>query len=140
METIKVKVPNHKTIIEINGKELVLSFRQLKRNEKLKIQIDIKRAVELYKKEERTESETAFLEKLQKEGSERSIELLESVEGDVSIGGQAITLDAIKSGELPEWFYSTLDEVFSELNKRLNNLKAEAEQKNADPLIALPSV
>jgi hypothetical protein len=131
METIvKVKVPTFKTVIEIDGKDLVLSFRQMKRNERFKIQIDIKRAMELYKKEDKTESEIAFLEKLQKEASERAVELLESVQGDVSIGEQAVTLDAIRAGELPEWFYSILDEAFTELNKRLNNLKAEAEEKN----------
>lgn len=131
-ETVRVKLPTYKTVIEIEGKDLILSFRQLKRNEKIKLQIDITKAVELLKKEVRTVDEDAFVKKALEDGANRSIELLESVEGSASIGGQEITLDAIKSGELPEYLYSGISAAHQALSEKLNNIKAEAAAKNAD--------
>lgn len=138
-ETVRVKLPTYKTVIEIEGKDLVLSFRQLRRNERVKLQIDITRAVELLKKEARTAEEDAFVKQTLEDGSNRAVELLESVEGSVSIGGQEITLDAIKSGELPEPLYSAISAAHQALSEKLNNIKAEAAAKNVVPPIDSPS-
>jgi hypothetical protein len=130
-ETVKIKIPTIKTVLEIEGKDLVLNFKQLKRNERLKIQIDVDRALELLKKEDKTEEEKEFLKKTLKDGANRSIDCLISVEGEAVIDSEKITLEYIKSGEAPEFLYSAIAQAYEGLNQKLNNLKAEAEQKNA---------
>lgn len=132
-ETIKVKIPTYKTIIEYQGKELVLKFRELKRNEKLKLQVDIERFIEVYKKESKTPEDEAFIKKMLDDGENRCLELLESIEGEVVINDQKITLEAIRAGDLPDSFYTAIKAAYTKLTSELASVKAEAEEKKDQP-------
>lgn len=131
-ETIKVKIPTFKTIIEIEGQELTLYFRALKRNEKLKIQADASALVDIIKKEDKTPEETKKIFDFVKEGEQRPFTLLEKVEGEVFIGNELVTLESIKQGDLPEYIYHGIASAFAELsNKQSDPLKAETKNDHA---------
>lgn len=138
-ETLRIKVPTYKTVIEIDGQDLVLNFRQLKRNERMKIEIDVKKALELLKKDSRTEQEQSLVDRAFEDANNKALDLLESIEGDVSISGEKVTLEGLKKGEFPDYIYTAINAALRSLNEKLHDLKAEAETKNAGQHSGLPN-
>lgn len=140
METVRVIVPTFDIQIDYKGQVLVLSFRERKKNERLKFQIDINRAIEIHQKEEKTAEEKAFYEKMNKDLENASLDLLEDIkpligEGQICIGGIPLSLESLKQGEFPDSLYLAIKGAFEEHNRKLINIKAEASQKNDAPLI-----
>jgi hypothetical protein len=129
-ETLRIKVPTYKTVIEIDGQDLVLNFRQLKRNERMKLQIDGEKIIDLASKENITKEEQEKVKKAYQEMKDISLSLLESISGDVSILGEKVTLQGLKNGDFPDWIYELIENVYKDLVAKLSNLKAEANSKN----------
>lgn len=139
-ETLRIKIPTYKTVIEIDGQDLVLNFRQLKRNERMKKEIDAQKALELLRKDSRTEQEQTLVDNAFKDINNKALDLLESIEGNVSISGEVVTLEGLKKGDFPDWIYNAINAALRSLNEKLHNLKVEANSKNEDQHSGLPSV
>ena len=141
MEIVRVKVPTFDVQIDYKGQVIVLSFRERKRNERLKFQLDIARAIELHTKTDRNAEDEAFYRKINQEIDNASIDSLEDIKGlsgQVLIDNIPLSLESLKEGNFPDSLYLAIKEAFEELNRKLNNIKAEASAKNDAPLIDSP--
>lgn len=132
-ETVRVKVPTFDIQIDYQGQPIVLTFKERKRNERLKFQIDLSRAIELHTKTDRTAEEETFYKKINQDIDSASIDALSDIKGlsgEVVIGGTKLTLEALKGNEFPDALYLAIKAAFEDHNTRLNNIKAEASEKN----------